>query len=103
MVKLTEHLGPAWPGFGVRVLVNPHRPVLAEVAGPAAPLVPPEDAAAWAAALTRVLADTALAARLTGTGAAVADAASRERGGRALHDLLLEVVAGGAIGGIQGR
>ena len=74
-------------------------PVLAEVAGPGALLVPPEDPAAWAAALTRVLADSALAARLTGAGAAVAEAAGWERGGRALHDLLLEVASAGALTG----
>jgi glycosyltransferase involved in cell wall biosynthesis len=50
--------------------------VLAEVAGPAALMVPPRDVAGWATALVAVLADPALSGRLT-------DAGGR-RGGRQL-------------------
>jgi glycosyltransferase involved in cell wall biosynthesis len=68
--------------------------VLAEVAGSAALLVPPGDVADWAAALTAVLGDPALAGRLTAAGQATAAAASWEDGASALVSLLSAVAAG---------
>ena len=66
-------------------------PALAEVCESAAILVPPHDAAAWAAAMTRVLDDSALASTLVAAGTAVAAAATWDRGGKALSDLFLSV------------
>ena len=53
--------------------------------------MPPHDAAAWAAAMTRVLDDSALASTLVAAGTAVAAAATWDRGGKALSDLFLSV------------
>jgi glycosyltransferase involved in cell wall biosynthesis len=72
-------------------------PALAEVAGSAAILVPPRDVDGWAAALAAILADAAMAARLSGAGAVVADAVSWERGASTLRGLL-GAVATGALG-----
>jgi glycosyltransferase involved in cell wall biosynthesis len=68
--------------------------VLAEVAGPAARMVAPHDAAGWAAALTAVLSDVALAKQLTEDGRAVAAAAGWEQGAAALSELLAAVADG---------
>ena len=68
--------------------------VLAEVAGPAARMVPPRDVAGWAAALTAVLSDVALAKQLTEDGRAVAAAAGWEHGAAALSELLAAVADG---------
>jgi glycosyltransferase involved in cell wall biosynthesis len=68
--------------------------VLAEVAGPAARMVPPRDVAGWAAALTAVLCDAALAKQLSEDGRAVAAAASWERGAATLRGLLAAVADG---------
>jgi glycosyltransferase involved in cell wall biosynthesis len=68
--------------------------VLAEVAGPAARMVPPRDVAGWAAALTTVLSDIALAKQLTEDGRAVAAAAGWEHGAAALSELLAAVADG---------
>jgi glycosyltransferase involved in cell wall biosynthesis len=68
--------------------------VLAEVAGTAARMVPPRDVAGWAAALTAVLSDVALAKQLTEDGRAVAAAAGWEHGAAALGDLLAAVADG---------
>jgi glycosyltransferase involved in cell wall biosynthesis len=69
-------------------------PVLAEVAGPAARIVPPRDVAGWAAALGAVLRDRPLRARLTKAGAAAAAAASWKHGAAALGGLLSAVADG---------
>jgi len=66
-------------------------PVLAEVCGPAAVLVPPHDPAAWAAALTGVLGDDAASRAMVSAGAKVTAAASWDHGGRALSSLLISV------------
>ena len=66
-------------------------PALAEVCGPAALLVPPGDAASWAAALSTVLQDTAAASGMIEAGTALAAAATWETGGRALSGLLSSV------------
>jgi len=68
--------------------------VMAEVAGPAALMVPPHDVAGWASALTAVLSSAALPGRLTEAGRAVAAAASWERGASALGSLLCAVATG---------
>ena len=68
--------------------------VLAEVAGPAALMVPPHDVAGWASALTAVLSSAALPGRLTEAGRAVAAAASWGRGASALGSLLCAVATG---------
>ncbi len=68
--------------------------VLAEVAGPAARMVAPHDVAGWAAALTAVLSDVALAKQLTEDGRAVAAAAGWEHGAAALSGLLAAVADG---------
>jgi glycosyltransferase involved in cell wall biosynthesis len=70
--------------------------VLAEVAGPGALMVPPQDVAGWASALTTVLGDAALADRLTDAGSTVAAAASWEQGASVLGRLL-SAVAGGRL------
>ncbi|MGO8886031.1 MAG: glycosyltransferase family 4 protein [Streptosporangiaceae bacterium] len=70
-------------------------PALSEVCGRAAVLVPPHDAAAWAAAMTRILGDDAAASDMARAGAAVAAAATWARGGRALSDLLASVARAG--------
>jgi glycosyltransferase involved in cell wall biosynthesis len=65
--------------------------VLAEVAGPAALMVPPRDVAGWATALVAVLGDPALSGRLTDAGRAAAAAASWDHGALALGRLLSAV------------
>lgn len=69
-------------------------PVLAEVTGGAALLVPPHDARAWADALIRLMHDPALRARVTAAGRAVAHAATWHRGGAVLGSLLSDVAQG---------
>jgi glycosyltransferase involved in cell wall biosynthesis len=69
-------------------------PVLAEVAGPAARMVPPRDVAGWAAALSAVLRDEPLRARLTEAGAAAAAVASWKHGAAILGGLLSAVADG---------
>jgi len=66
-------------------------PVLAEVCGDAAVHVPPADPAAWAAAITALLADPAGARRRIQAGAAIAAQADWQHGGQALRRLLLSV------------
>ena len=66
-------------------------PVLAEVTGGAALLVPPLDARAWADALTALLHDSDLRARLATAGRAVAHAATWRRGADVLGSLLSDV------------
>ena len=89
-------------GFGMPVLeamaagvpvVMSEITALAEIAGPAAVVIPARDVAEWAAALTAVLADAALASRLASAGAAMAAEASWERGASALGGLLSAVAA----------
>lgn len=75
---------------GVPLLVS-DIPVLAEVCGGAAVRVPPDDPAAWAAAITAILADPADALRRVQAGAAIAAQADWQRGGQALRRLLLSV------------
>jgi hypothetical protein len=70
--------------------------VLAEVAGPGALMVPPQDVAGWASALTTVLGDAALAGRLADAGSTVAADASWEQGASVLGRLL-SAVAGGRL------
>lgn len=66
-------------------------PALEEVCGSAAVFVPPHDAAAWAAAIGQVIDDPAAALAMAAAGTAVATAATWDRGGRALGDLLSSV------------
>ena len=80
---------------GVPLLVS-DIPVLAEVCGDAAVRVPPGDAAAWAAAITALLADAAGARQRVETGAAIAAQAEWQRGGQALRRLLLSVATSAA-------
>jgi glycosyltransferase involved in cell wall biosynthesis len=68
-------------------------PALAEVCGSAAVFVPPHDAAAWAVAMTRVLDDSAAASVMVAAGTAVTAAATWDRGGQALSDLLSSVTS----------
>jgi glycosyltransferase involved in cell wall biosynthesis len=69
-------------------------PVLAEVTGGAALLVPPHDVRAWADALSALLHDSALRARAASAGRAVADAATWHRGAGVLGSLLSDVADG---------
>ena len=69
-------------------------PVLEEVHGSAAMLVPPHDATAWATAIMRVLDDPATASAMVATGAASVAAATWDRTARAMRELLLSVMAG---------
>ena len=69
-------------------------PVLEEVSAGAALLVPPDDPAAWARALNRVLAGGQAVHDLVRAGTGAAAAASWQRGGRALGGLLAAVAAG---------
>jgi glycosyltransferase involved in cell wall biosynthesis len=78
---------------GVPVVMSEIR-ALAEIAGPAAMMIPPHDVREWASALTAVIGDAALASRLVSAGAAVAAEASWERGASALGSLLSAVAAG---------
>ena len=66
-------------------------PVLAEVTGGAALLVPPHDVQAWATALTALLHDSALRTRLAAAGRGVAHAATWRHGAAALGRLLSDV------------
>ena len=66
-------------------------PVLEEVCAGAAALVPPGDPAAWGAALATALAGGPDIAAHVRAGSAVAAAATWERGGRALGELLTSV------------
>lgn len=66
-------------------------PVLEEVCSGAALLVPGHDPAAWASALNQVLDGGPSVTGLVSHGAAVAAAATWERGGRALSELLASV------------
>ena len=66
-------------------------PVLEEIHGAAATLVPPHDPAAWATALTRVLEDPATASRMIAAGTASAHAATWDQAASAARDLLLSV------------
>jgi glycosyltransferase involved in cell wall biosynthesis len=66
-------------------------PVLEEVCGGAATLVPANDPAAWATALTTVLRGGPAVASLVSAGTSVAAAATWERGGLALGELLTSV------------
>jgi glycosyltransferase involved in cell wall biosynthesis len=77
---------------GIPVVVSAI-PVLAEIHGPAALLVPPGDPAAWARAITRVLDDPATAAGLVAAGTAAAAVATWDRSARALRDLLVSAIA----------
>jgi glycosyltransferase involved in cell wall biosynthesis len=78
---------------GVPVVMSDIK-VMAEVAGPAALMVPPRDAAGWASTLTAVLRDPAMADRLTAAGHAAAAASSWEHGASALIGLLSAVATG---------
>jgi glycosyltransferase involved in cell wall biosynthesis len=69
-------------------------PVLAEVTGGAALLVPPQDVRAWADALTALMHDSALRARVATAGRAVAHAATWRRGAAVLGRLLSDVADG---------
>jgi len=91
--SLAEGFGlPALEAMAAGVpLVASDIPVLREVCAGAAALVPPRDAAAWAAALTTALAGGHAVAERVRAGAAVAAAATWERGGRALGELLTAV------------
>jgi glycosyltransferase involved in cell wall biosynthesis len=80
---------------GVPLLVS-DIPVLAEVCGEAAVRVPPDDPAAWAGAITAILADPAGAGQRVRAGAAIAAQANWQRGGRALRRLLLSVATSAA-------
>jgi glycosyltransferase involved in cell wall biosynthesis len=71
-------------------------PVLAEVAGPGAVLVPPHDVAGWAGALGRALTDPGVRARMSAAGPPVAARRGWERGAAALSGLLSAVAAGPA-------
>lgn len=66
---------------GTPVIVST-TPALAETAGPVAPMLPPEDTAAWAAAMARLAGDEAERARLAETGLAWAAAFTWERSAR---------------------
>jgi glycosyltransferase involved in cell wall biosynthesis len=87
-------------GFGLPVLeamaagvpvVASAIPALAEVCGSAALLLPPDDAASWASAMSTVLGDKAAASPMIAAGTALAAAATWETGGRALSALLSSV------------
>jgi glycosyltransferase involved in cell wall biosynthesis len=69
-------------------------PVLAEVTGGAALLIPPHDVRAWAEALTTLLHDSALRSRMAAAGRAVAHAATWRRGADILGRLLSDVADG---------
>jgi glycosyltransferase involved in cell wall biosynthesis len=69
-------------------------PVLAEVTGGAALLVPPHDVRAWADALTALLHDSGLRTRVASVGRAVAHAATWRHGAAVLGSLLADVADG---------
>jgi len=92
-------------GFGLPVLeamavgtpvVASAIPVLEEVCSAAATLVPARDPAAWASALTAALENKSSVAALVAVGAEVAAAATWDRGGLALRELLTCVARGEA-------
>ena len=92
-------------GFGLPVLeamavgtpvVASAIPVLEEVCSAAATLVPARDPAAWASALTAALENKSSVAALVAAGAEVAAAATWDRGGLALRELLTCVARGEA-------
>jgi glycosyltransferase involved in cell wall biosynthesis len=69
-------------------------PVVEEVHGSAAMLVPPHDATAWATAIMSVLDDPATASHMVVKGTAAATAATWHRSAQALRELLLSVIEG---------
>ena len=73
-------------------------PALAEVGGPAALLVPPSDAASWAAAMLTASGYPAAASGMIAAGAALAAAATWETGGRRSADPLFSVAASASPG-----
>ena len=90
-------------GYGLPVLeamaagapvVMSNIPVLSEVAGSAAMMVPPREVAGWASAITAVLSDASLSARLTEAGRAAAAAAGWEQPAAAMIRLLSAVAKG---------
>lgn len=90
-------------GYGIPVLeamaagtpvVISQIPALTEVAGRAALAVAPQDVSGWAAVLSAVLSDAALARRLAEAGRTAAAGASWERGAATLAGLLCSVAAG---------
>jgi len=88
---------PALEALAARVpLLVSDIPVLAEVCGNAAVRVPPDDPAAWAAAIIALLADPAGARQQVQAGAAIAAQADWQRGGQALRRLLLSVATSAA-------
>jgi hypothetical protein len=58
--------------------------------------VPPDNPAAWAVAITEVLADPVGTRERVQAGAAIAEQADWQRGGQALRRLLLSVAASAA-------
>jgi glycosyltransferase involved in cell wall biosynthesis len=66
-------------------------PVLAEVTGSGALLVPPRDVAGWTRAMTTILANPGIRADLSAAGAAVAAGVTWQRGATALRSLLSAV------------
>jgi glycosyltransferase involved in cell wall biosynthesis len=69
-------------------------PVLEEVHGSAAMLVPPHDETAWATAIMRIIDDPDTASSMVAKGTAAAAAASWKRAALALKELLLSVIEG---------
>lgn len=91
-----------YEGFGLTCLeamasgvpvVAADRAALPEVCGPAAVLVDPDDAAAVAAGLERVITDETLRARLVATGAVRAAELTWPRAARAVDEVLREAVS----------
>jgi glycosyltransferase involved in cell wall biosynthesis len=74
-----------------RATAAAERELLAEVCGEAAVRVPPDDPAAWAAAITAILADPAGLRQRVRAGTAIVAQANWQRGGQALRRLLLSV------------
>jgi glycosyltransferase involved in cell wall biosynthesis len=102
--SLAEGFGlPALEAMAAAVpVVASDIPVLREVCGDAAALVPPADPAAWAAALAEALRGGPAVTRRVRLGAAVAAAATWDRGGRALGELLTSVARGAAAETVRG-
>lgn len=93
-------------GYGLPVLeamaagvpvVSSDIPALAEVARSAAIRLPPTNVAAWVAALTRVIGDPGLRARMSAAGREVAAGVSWERGASRLSGLLSAVADGSLV------